>query len=391
MLGGAWFGAIYLKIFTAIPRSVLVIDWLITLLGVLGLRVFARILMVAKPELDLEGSMFSWKFWKPPFIRAIGYYFPMGLILGGYMAFDQAYVGAAMPVSGQIKYWWGTLSTVYGSGSKTFLGLFGIQKSGGPWQLASSPMLFLENIEKNILKTNYLSIAAWVTGLLLFTFVIFLIVSQWKWLSDRLDRMGMVALFAGLLTHIFSYTSTAYIHTRPWYWVGETFFTVLCVGILMECFYLNLQRFQSSRRIWQASMGIGGLTLLILFGITIVRSYPYSVPQGHQEDYLLETHHLEAATEPGALIGMTGGGTAGYFIQGRTIVNLDGLINSPEYFRLLRAYQGSVLLDRIGLDYVYGNGYMLTESDPYRRLLDNHLKQLAWIDDWILYRYLPSP
>ncbi len=32
-------------------------------------------------------------------------------------------------------------------------------------------------------------------------------------------------------------------------------------------------------------------------------------------------------TEPGSLIGSTGGGVLGYFTQGRTIVNLDGLIN----------------------------------------------------------------
>ena len=138
-------------------------------------------------------------------------------------------------------------------------------------------------------------------------------------------------------------------------------------------------------------MGAASLVMLLIFGIAIVRAYPYSVPPEHQEDYLLEIHHLEAATEPGALIGMTGGGTTAYFIQSRTIVNLDGLINSPEYFRLLQAYQATILLDRIGLDYVYGSGYMLTESDPYRRLFKNHLEQLAWIDDWILYRYLPSP
>jgi hypothetical protein len=37
---------------------------------------------------------------------------------------------------------------------------------------------------------------------------------------------------------------------------------------------------------------------------------------------------LEKHTEPGSIIGMTGGGNAGYFIKDRTVVNMDGLITA---------------------------------------------------------------
>ena len=45
---------------------------------------------------------------------------------------------------------------------------------------------------------------------------------------------------------------------------------------------------------------------------------------------------IEANTPPGDIIGMTGGGNTGYFIHDRTIVNMDGLINSYDYFHALQ-------------------------------------------------------
>ena len=85
----------------------------------------------------------------------------------------------------------------------------------------------------------------------------------------------------------------------------------------------------------------------------------------------------------------------GYFIQGRTVVNLDGLVNGPEYFRLLEVGRGSEYLDMIGLDYVYGMDEMLNHSDPYYGLFKDHLKVMAgslevFGDGLQLYRYIPG-
>lgn len=74
---------------------------------------------------------------------------------------------------------------------------------------------------------------------------------------------------------------------------------------------------------------------------------------------------LEGYTEEGAIIGMTGGGNAGYFIRGRTIVNMDGLINSYTYFQALKAGRASQYLAEMGLDYVFANHYIITASMPY--------------------------
>jgi hypothetical protein len=203
--------------------------------------------------------------------------------------------------------------------------------------------------------------------------------------------MGLFAVFLGLYAHIFNYTSTSYIHMRGWYWTGEMLLTIICLGILLECSYLTLKRLRMKSPAWQIAMGLVSLIVLASFGNMVSSFFPYSVSPENQEKYLSETHVLEAQTEPGALIGSTGGGMVGYFIKDRTIVNLDGLINSPEYFKLLQHGQGAVFLDRMGLDYVVGNSYMLTSSDPYRQLLADHLKKIINIDvdGRALYRYNP--
>ncbi len=130
---------------------------------------------------------------------------------------------------------------------------------------------------------------------------------------------------------------------------------------------------------------------MVSFGNMVLKQFPYSIPPGHQQDYLAGIQPLEALTEPGALIGSTGGGRISYFIKDRTIVNLDGLINSLEYFKSLRLGQGAVFLDRMGLQYVIGNNNMLTNSDPYAGLLLGRIMKITNIDDVTLFRYLPSP
>lgn len=65
------------------------------------------------------------------------------------------------------------------------------------------------------------------------------------------------------------------------------------------------------------------------------------------------------------MIGMTGGGNVGYYIQNRTVVNMDGLINSPAYFEALQAGEANTYLQGIGLDYIFANPGIL-KAVPYR-------------------------
>jgi hypothetical protein len=84
---------------------------------------------------------------------------------------------------------------------------------------------------------------------------------------------------------------------------------------------------------------------------------------------------LEENTEPGSIIGLTGGGNVGYFIHDRTIINMDGLINSYPYFQALQAHQGGEYLYSIGLDYVLANPVIL-DQQPYKGQFNAYLEPL---------------
>ena len=87
---------------------------------------------------------------------------------------------------------------------------------------------------------------------------------------------------------------------------------------------------------------------------------------------------IEANTEPGSIIGFTGGGDVGYFIHDRTIINMDGLINSPLYFQTLKNGTTGEYLNDLGLDYVFANPIML-ESRPYKGQFDPYLERTGII------------
>ncbi|MGZ9225407.1 MAG: hypothetical protein ACXW4M_07590, partial [Anaerolineales bacterium] len=84
---------------------------------------------------------------------------------------------------------------------------------------------------------------------------------------------------------------------------------------------------------------------------------------------------LEANTEPGSLIGMTGGGNIGYLMPSRTIVNMDGLINSYPYFQALQAGQAGAYLEQIGVDYVLANPTIL-DQQPYKGQFNEYMEPL---------------
>jgi hypothetical protein len=65
------------------------------------------------------------------------------------------------------------------------------------------------------------------------------------------------------------------------------------------------------------------------------------------------------------------------------------LINSPEYFRLMKEGQATAYLDQLGLDYVYGMPYVVTVSEPYGAMLADRMQLIDRIGEFGLYRYTP--
>ena len=384
-----------LGLLATISRSVIPIVFMATWLCILGIRLVAGRLFRHEAYSGNE-SIRSWGFFEGLLPRTIGYFFPAGLLLGLYMLWSYWYVGIPMPISGTIKHWWGSLSsTVYGSTHHTLLELFGFSGRWNAWSLALSPQTFFANSARLFLQAGPTGTVARILSILLAVVVLVIVILQYKWLSSVIQKMGLLAIFIGLYAQIFEYSSTSYLHVRSWYWVGQMLFTVLCLGLLLECALKSLKMLQLKPYLWPAVMGLVSLAVMASFGGMVAKYFQISNPPGQAGEFMAGIHNVEDFTEPGALIGMTGGGTIGYFIQDRTVVNLDGLINGLEYFRLLRIGKGYLYLDKIGLDYVLGGDEMLNHSDPYRNLFENRLEPLAggeaaFAEGGTLYRYIPN-
>jgi hypothetical protein len=100
--------------------------------------------------------------------------------------------------------------------------------------------------------------------------------------------------------------------------------------------------------------------------------------------------YLEENTPPGSIIGMTGGGNVGYFITGRAIVNMDGLINSVEYFHAMQAGEGAAYLSERGLSVVFANAQMLTVP-PFYGQYEPHLERYNTYGGKGLFYFLKEP
>jgi hypothetical protein len=380
-----------LHVYDGLPRSVVIIDWVGTLVGVIGLRWIAPKLFAEKPSLLAalpSARWFDWRQWKKPILRAVGYFGLVGLLLGSYMTWSYLYVGTPMPVSSQIKRWWSSLDTVYGVVVRNVAELFGFIEGSGPWQLATSPVRMAGSLVETRFGENYASVTIYLVAALLIVVILVLVIPHRKLISEWAEHLGLFPLFLGLYTQIFSYTATSYINIRLWYWVGEMLVTAICLGLLLESLRLGLQRLDLKAVIWRGLVAALGIWVLLAIANILWTRFPYEQSR-EEEGYLTYIRALEKATRSGDLIGMTGGGEVAYFIQGRTIINLDGLINSPEYFRLMKEGQATAYLDQLGLDYVYGMPYVVTVSEPYGAMLADRMQLIDRIGEFSLYRYTP--
>lgn len=341
--------------------------------------------------------------WKNRWLVMWNYFAPMAITLGVYMLGNQLYFGTPLPVSGTIKRWWGTLpNTVYGYPVDSFLGYLGnwvtpIQDLG-PWSLITNiphvAARLLEGIfnfegDEQALKFIHRYFVLGIS-LILAAALGAMIKARWGLIKKNPLVLALIPFFIGCAFQISSYKATGYVETLRWYWVSEMLWTILAAGVLIGLFISLLEQAKVRDGVFRLATGLIGLALLAQFGSYITGLISYQVTPGEEEAYLNGVRALETYTEPGAIIGSTGGGVGAYFIKDRTIVNLDGLINSYEYFHMLRRVKAPLYYDRIGLDYVYGNIYMVTESDPYARNFEGHLELIGTVERASLFRYIPT-
>lgn len=386
----------YLGVLGSFPRSVLAIDGVLSLLLIGG--VHTLIFLYDQKRGRTEPAREKKPLVRPRirgfFLTAASYFAPLGISLGGYMTWSFFYFGTPMPVSGQIKRWWGTIYTVNGLPHDTLWGVFGITSRQSPWSLfmprlfkyARSLAEFLgisSEGASNAIVLVFLFILAGITAAL--------IKAHWKTASKAINELSLIPLLVACLIQIANYNMTSYVNTRSWYWIAEMVFTVLLLALLMECVYLGLKKIKNIDRVLSWGYVIAIVMVFISFFSYLVPIVYWKASIEYENANLPAPKTLEDVTEPGDVIGSTGGGVIGYFVKGRTIVNLDGLISSYEYFQLMKSGEANSYLDEIGLDYVYANITVLEKSEPYTQIFKDRLKYLDFVNGSSFLRYLPPP
>ena len=311
----------------------------------------------------------NWKYWLND---GVIYYGILIGALGIYMVWNKLAFGTSSPVSGQIKRWWASLpGRPYGGPTLDRFSFFGLNplRESNAWQpvtniLANSVERFRGYVSEDMRYLLVLCLAALVVYLLLLT--------QRKKAKTAITELSLVPLFCSTWLQILSYQSTGYAAFKEWYWTTQLIVIFLISSLVIGIVYRWLPKFPYKDVIvWVPALYIG-----LVMGTAYFR-YVYNTMPYHfwaaDAPYMDIPPLLEANTESGSLIGMTGGGNTGYFIQDRTIVNMDGLINSYPYFQALQAQAAGAYLESIGLDYVLANPGIL-DQQPYKGQYNEYME-----------------
>jgi hypothetical protein len=196
--------------------------------------------------------------------------------------------------------------------------------------------------------------------------------------KKRIVQLGIVPLLGAAWLQVISYHITGYSAFKEWYWTSQLVIVILVLSLMAGMILHIIRRFPITKTAqWVIVLGIG-----FVLGTSHWNYIRISMPYGGTPadvPYNDIAAFLEEHTEPGSLIGMTGGGNAGYFIADRTVINMDGLINSAEYFQLLKDRQAGAYLAEIGMDYILANTYLIDQL-PYNG-------QYAPYTEWMDVRY----
>jgi len=359
--------------FSSMPRTILVMDALFSFLMVGATRFIHKDLHTVSDQSKTDSPLQTLKtHWKKWLIEGSIYYGILVGLLGVYMLWNKLTIGAFSPVSGQIKRWWGSfLISFYGRYPHDALTFFGVNSKGdgAAWQPIAG--IFgkwadkLTFLDSNV-NTRYVII------LLAVALVFYLVLRANKQKAGlAISRLGILPLFASCILQIISYNATGYSAEKYWYWIIEWIVIVLAANLFIGMISKRIPSSSIKQIVAWSIVAVLGVSFITSFWNKVKATMPhnYWAPDAPYVD-IIPT--LEANTELGSVIGLTGGGNTGYFIKGRTIVNMDGLINSQPYFESLQNRSAGEYLETIGLDYVFANKSIL-ESQPYKGLFDAYL------------------
>jgi hypothetical protein len=328
------------------------------------------------PELNkkpLDDLRDHWKIWMTD--SALYYGIVFGA-LGLYMIWSKFVFGTSSPVSGQIKQWWASLpGRAYGGSSRDILSFFGLSyvTEENAWSPISGLIgRWAENMYR-VLRIE--DTWRYLILLTLFAIIFYVILLTNRNKGKRaITKMSLIPLLSSAWLQVLYYNALKYAGHKEWYWVGQLIIIVLTLSLIVGMLYTLIRRIPYGYIIAWGVAAYVGISMGTTFWDKIEQSMPYN-HWSSDAPFMDIVPLLEEHTEPGSIIGLTGGGNVGYFIHDRTIVNMDGLINSYAYFQALQTRQGGQYLQNIGLDYVLANPVIL-DQQPYKGQFNEYLEPL---------------
>jgi hypothetical protein len=301
------------------------------------------------------------------------------VVLLGYLGLNSLLFGTSMPISSQVKIWWGTLGlTIYGARlyiypEYIFEYLLPASRGVGPWSYVTK---YIHPIAKDFwahqgraftfepLVLTYGSI-----GLVLGA----LIAPRRRRFFQMSNHLGLLPFFAACMSQSIYYFLRDAYHLRSWYWVSQNLFLLLLLGVFGSIVFSYFLSFKFTRQVLILVTSFLAVMLLVNFGRYIAgKTYPnlYATPHYYRQ----KEQAIRTVIAPGSTISAIGSGSLGYFLPDYQVVNLDGLINSVNYFEHLKAGTVIEFLDDMNVSYVIGTEYLVMKTRPYAENLADHIE-----------------
>ncbi len=229
------------------------------------------------------------------------------------------------------------------------------------------------------------STASWL--MLLGGYLILFVYEQRKPVAAWWDRLALLPILLATVYRVLYFYVSGYVHMRSWYWTIESFLIFLLILVVFLDWYEMYPESRGIKGIIFAITSIAAIFVTVTTMRNIYNTYPPLRSGADPETYLVIPRMVESFTPPGAVIGTPGGGTLAYFVQDRKIMNLDGLMNSKEYFDALKQRNTHPILKRMKMEYVFANQYAILASPPYNQIFDGCLAPLYQVFGKMLFSY----
>lgn len=344
------------------------------------------------------GVWLWFRWWQPPEGEYLGirekwlwrvktgsaYNGPIVFFMAIYLSWNYFVFESLVPISAKLKIWWGIVKwTAYGSPVKNvgeaITQLFSAKRSMGPLSVATAP---LYNSARAILGFLRLGLSehnintVFMIQLVALGVITIALVRTKRQLAYRaIFQLGLPALLLGSIFQISYYMFVGSVALKEWYWVSETVFLSLLLGFILTLIYHWVINFRF--------MKFNGLDwgIVVLAGIGLISNhyiylYKWELrgQQMEHQHYLSQVAWVEENIDKGTIIGQIGSGSAGYFWDNYTVVNLDGLINNHEYFQHLQAGTTADYILDMGVTFIVSSPFMVENAQPYANLFKDRLE-----------------